>query len=63
MKQAAQKWKLHRIAKVHDVLEMWQGSQNLHATPKESWAQHMQMTAVEYILDAKEIGEASWSLF
>jgi len=31
--------KLHRMAKVHDFLEMWQGSQNLRTTQKESRAQ------------------------
>jgi len=32
MKKEAEEQKLHRMAKVHDLLEMWQGSQNLHAT-------------------------------
>jgi hypothetical protein len=36
MKKEAVERKLHRMAKVHDILAMWQGSQNLHATPKES---------------------------
>jgi len=30
-----EEWKLHRLAKVHNIL-VWQGSQNLHATQKES---------------------------
>ena len=38
MKRAAEEKKLHRMAKVHDFLEMWQGSQNLRATQKESRA-------------------------
>jgi len=38
MKKEAEERKLHRIAKVHDFLEMWQGSQNLRATQKESCA-------------------------
>jgi len=38
MKKEAEERKLHRMAKVHDFLEMWQGSQNLHATEKESRA-------------------------
>jgi len=46
MKKEAEERKLHRMAKVHDFLEMWQGSQNLHATQKESRAQNKQMTAV-----------------
>jgi len=38
MKKEAEERKLHRMAKVHDFLEMWQGSQNLCATQKESRA-------------------------
>jgi hypothetical protein len=34
-KKEAQERKLHRLAKVHDFLGIWQGSQNLHATEKE----------------------------
>jgi len=51
------------MAKVYDFLEMWQGSQNLCATQKESGAQNKQMTAVGYISDTEEIVKASWSLF
>ena len=40
---------LHRMANVHDFLEMWQGSQNLCATQKQSSAQKKEMTAVGYI--------------
>jgi len=54
MKIKVQKRKLHTIAKVHDFLEMWQGSQNLHATQKEPRAQNMQMTAMWYISDTEE---------
>jgi hypothetical protein len=50
------------MAKVHDFLEMWQGSQNLRATQKESRAQNKQMTAVGYISDTEEIVKSSWSL-
>jgi hypothetical protein len=32
MKKAAEERKLPRMAKVHDFLEMWQGSKNLRAT-------------------------------
>ena len=46
MNKAAEKRKLHRIAKVQDLLEMWQGSQNLRATQKESCTQHKQITMV-----------------
>jgi hypothetical protein len=63
LKKVAEDRKFHRMAKVHDFLEMWQGSQNLHATQKESCAQNTQMTATGYILDTEEIVEVSWSLF
>jgi len=63
MKKEAEEQKLHTMAKVHDFLEMWQGSQSLCATQKESRAQNKQMTAVEYISDTEEIVKASWSLF
>jgi len=42
---------------------MWQGSQNLRATQKESHALTKQMTAVGYISDTEEIIKALWSLF
>jgi hypothetical protein len=63
MKKEAEERKLHRMAKVHDFLEMWQGSQNQLATQKESRAQNKEMTAVGYILDMEEIVKSSWSLF
>jgi len=63
MKKEVEERKLHRMAKVHDFLEMWQGSQNLRATQKESRAQNTQMTAVGYISDTEEIVKSSWSLF
>jgi len=63
MKKEAAGWNLHRMAKVHDFLEMWQGSQNLRATQKKSRARNKQMTAVGYISDMEEIVKASWSLF
>ena len=53
--------KLHRMAKVHNVLEMWQVSQILHATQKESHTQNKQMPAVGYIPDTAEIFKVSWS--
>jgi len=58
MKRVAEGRKLHRMAKVNDFLEMWQGSRNLCAIQKESRAQNMQMTAVGYISDTEEIIEA-----
>jgi hypothetical protein len=60
MKKEAEESTLHRMAKVYDFLEMWQGSQNLRATQKESRAQNKQMTAIGYISDTKEIVKASW---
>jgi len=51
------------MPKVHDILEMWQGCQNLRATQKESLTQNKQMTAVGYISDTDEIVKASWSPF
>jgi len=63
MKKEAEEMNLHRMAKVYDSLEMWQGSQTPRATQKESRAQTKQMTAVGYILDTDEIVKALWSLF
>jgi len=63
MKRAAEERKLHRMAKVHDFLEMWQGSQNQRATQKGSRTPNKKMTAVGYILDTEEIVEAPWSPF
>ena len=63
MKKKAQEWKLHRMANVHDFLEMWQVSQNLHATQNKSRTQNQLMTAVGYISDTEEIINASWSPF
>jgi hypothetical protein len=63
MKQEAQEKKLPIMAKIHDFLEMWQGSQNLRATHKESRAQNKQMTALGYISDTEVSVKASWSLF
>jgi len=55
MKKEAEERNLHRMANVHDFLEMWQGSQNLHATKKESRAQSKQMTAIGFISDSEVI--------
>jgi len=63
LKREVEEKKLHRMAKVHNFLEMWQGSQTLRATQKESCAQNKQMTAVGYISDMEEIVKASWSNF
>ena len=63
LKKEVEEWKLHTMAKVHNVLEMWQGSQRLHVTQKESHARNEPMTAIEYISDTEEIIKASWSNF
>jgi len=63
MKREAEEKKLHRMAKVHDLLEMWQGSQTLRATQMESRTQNKQMTAIGYISYTEELVQASWSLF
>ena len=63
MKKVAEERTLHRMAQVHDFLEMWRGSQILPATQKESRTQNTQMTAVGHISDTEEIVKQSWSLF
>jgi hypothetical protein len=63
MKKEAEERKLHRMAMVHNLLAMWQGSQNLRATQQESRSQIKQMTAVGYISNTEQIIKASWSLF
>lgn len=50
------------MAKVHDVLEMWQWSQNLFAAQTESGVQNRQMRAIEYISDTETVFIASWVL-
>jgi len=47
MKRVAAERKLHSIAKVNNWMEMWQSSQNLCATEKESWGQFQVTTAIE----------------
>ena len=63
LKREVEERTLHRMAKVHDFLEMWQGSQNLRNTQKESRTQNKQMTAVEDISDTEENVKAFWSIF
>jgi hypothetical protein len=60
IKTEAEERKLHRMAMVHDFLEMCQGSHNLRATQKESCSQNKPMPAVGYISDMEEIVKASW---
>jgi len=61
MKREVEDRKLHRMGNVHDVLEMWQGSQNLSLTHKQSGAQNNRFTATRYISDTEEIVKESWS--
>jgi len=63
IKREGEERKLHRSAKVHNILEMWQGSTNLCATQKECYAKYKQLTAIEYISDTDVILNASWSNF
>jgi len=63
MMKEAEARTMNTIAKVHDSLVMWQGSQNLRAAQKKSCTQNKQMTAMGYISDTEEIINASWSLF
>jgi len=63
MKREVEETKLHWMAKVHDILEMWQGSQNLWAIHNEFRVQNKQMTAIGYISDTEVIVKASWSNF
>jgi len=46
MKREVEEKKLNRMAKVHELLEMWQGSKTLQATKNEFRAQNKQMTAI-----------------
>jgi len=57
MKKQAEERELHQMAKVHDFLEMWQGSQNQRATQKESRAQNMKMTAMGYISTPRRLSK------
>jgi hypothetical protein len=52
---------LRRIAKAHDCLEMWLGSQNLPATKNKSCAQFTQNSAIRYISHTEEIVNVSHS--
>jgi hypothetical protein len=63
MMRDAEEMKFHRMAKVHDFVEMWQGCQNLCTTQKKFRTENKRMTTVEYILAMEEIVKASWSLF
>jgi len=63
MTQEAEERPFHRMASVQNFLRMWQGSQNLCASQKESHTQSKQMTPIGYISDMEEIVNASWATF
>jgi len=54
---------LHRMAKAHNLIEMWQGSQTLCALQKKARHQNKQMTAIGCISDMEVIVKATWWLF
>jgi len=58
-----EEWLFHRMAKVHDFLEMSPGSQNLCANKKDSHGHHTQKSIVWYMSDTEEMVKGSWSLF
>jgi hypothetical protein len=60
MMRGEEESKLHRMAKVHDSVEMWQASQNLLGLQQKSHAQNKQTTAIDYISDTEEIIEGFW---
>jgi hypothetical protein len=51
------------MAKVSDIVEMWQGSQYLCAIQKDTCTENKQMTATGYIAGIEEIINKTWSLF
>jgi hypothetical protein len=55
LKKDTEERNLHRMAKVHDILEISQGSQNLHTTQNKSRMQNNQMAAAGYISDTEQI--------
>jgi len=63
MKKEEEQRILHRMAKVHYFMEMWRGSENIHATRKGSRSHNKLMTAGGYISAMEEIINPSWPLF
>jgi hypothetical protein len=61
MKREAEQNKLQPMGKVHNVFEMWQGSQILCAAENKIRAQNKPMTTVGYISDTEEVIKESWS--
>jgi len=62
MNREVEERNLSRMAKVHNIVVMWQGSKNIRATWKESRVQNKQMIAIECIVDTEEKVKAFWSL-
>jgi hypothetical protein len=62
MRREVEDRKLHKTVKVHNFQAMFQGCQNLYATPKECHTQNRQRTATGYTWDTEQIIEAFWSL-
>jgi len=55
--------KVYRMAKVHNFVEMGQGSQQQCAMQKKSCPPKKQMATVEYISDTEEIVKWPWLAF
>jgi hypothetical protein len=51
------------MGQVHNLLQRWQGGQNLHTARKESHADCKQITSFVLIFDTDGIIKASFSLF
>jgi len=49
------------MARVDNILEMWLGSENVHATQKKTPTLNKHMSAVRHISDTEEIINAFWS--
>jgi hypothetical protein len=62
MKKEVEERKLHRMAKGYNFIKLWQGSQNLRATQKESGVKNQQMADKRYIFEPEEIIKESLSL-
>jgi len=55
MNKEAEQRPLHRIANVHNFLQIWQDSRNQYATQMKSRAQNRKVAAVGDILDTEEM--------
>lgn len=63
MQLVVEETKHHRMAKLLDFLEMWQGSQNVCSTQKVSGTRNKPMTVIRYISDTEGIVKGSWRIF